>query len=178
MNENGSEVIDEVISVETNTMNLWKNPKTVTLVSWMLSHKDAWIEPEINLQDKEGYTYRVADDIMETSGKATCSVLESLAEKDILLREDFERVLLTPEGSMQLIPVERCPNCDSPHLSRGKMIEHFTCGYVGFEEEFKSGLKTVCPKCNRELKLIGTDYRNPGLCYTSRVAKKFFPSLP
>lgn len=175
MNENGSEVIDEVISVETNTMNLWKNPKTVTLVSWMLSHKDAWIEPEINLQDKEGYTYSVADDIMETSGKATCSVLESLAEKDILLREDFERVLLTPEGSMQLIPVERCPNCDSPHLSRGKMIEHFTCGYVGFEEEFKSGLKTVCPKCNRELKLIGTDYRNPGLRYTCKNCQEVFP---
>ena len=173
--ENAGEVIDEVISVELNTMNLWKNPKTVKLISWLLSHKDARIKPDISLQDREGYIYRVADDIMETSAKATCSLLESLAEKDVLLREDFERILLTPDGSIQLIPVERCPNCDSSHLSRGKMIEHFICGHVGFEEEFKPGLKTVCPKCNRELKLIGTDYRNPGLRYTCRSCQGIFP---
>jgi len=37
--------------------------------------------------------------------------------------------------------------------------------HIGLEEEFNSGLKQVCPKCRRELKLIGTDYRKPGARY-------------
>ena len=164
-----------MISVKSSTFNLWKNPKAVKLVGWLLSRKDARIDPDINLQNKDGYSYRIADDIMETSGKITSSILESLAEKDVLLRDNFERILLTPDGSIQLIPVERCPNCDSSDLVRGKMIEHFACGHVGFEEEFVSGLKTVCPKCKKELKLIGTDYRNPGLRYTCKSCQGVFP---
>lgn len=173
--EKACEVTEEVISVKHGTVNLWKNPKAVKLVSWLLNHQDARIEPDISLQNKDGYIYRIADDVMDTSGKTTGSILESLAEKDILIREDFERLLLTPDGSIQLIPVERCPNCDSSRLFRGKMIEHFTCGHVGFEEEFTSGLKTVCPKCKKELKLIGTDYRNPGLRYTCQSCQGVFP---
>ena len=174
-NEKTCEVIEEVISVKSSTFNIWKNPKAVKLVGWLLSRKDARIDPDINLQNKDGYSYRIADDIMETSGKITSSILESLAEKDVLLRDNFERILLTPDGSIQIIPVERCPNCDSSHLVRGKMIEHFACGHVGFEEEFVSGLKTVCPKCKKELKLIGTDYRNPGLRYTCKSCQGVFP---
>ncbi|HEY97693.1 MAG TPA: restriction endonuclease [Dehalococcoidia bacterium] len=173
--ENSYDTDEEVITIEPNTLHLWKNPKAVKLVSWLLSHKDARIDPEINLQSREGYNYRTADDIMETSGKTTWSILESLAEKNVLLKDDFERILLTLDGSIQLIPVERCPNCDSAHLSRGKMIEHFACGHVGFEEDFVSGLKTVCPKCKKELKLIGTDYRNPGLRYTCKNCQGIFP---
>ena len=169
------EETEEVITVKPKTFSLWKNPKAVKLVSWLLNSKDAQIEPDINLLNKDGYNYRVADEIMETSSKTTCSILESLAEKDVLIRNDFERILLTPNGSLQIIPVERCPNCDSSHLIRGKMIEHFSCGHVGFEEEFKAGLKTVCPKCNKELKLIGTDYRNPGLRYTCKDCRGVFP---
>jgi hypothetical protein len=174
-NEKTYEIIEEVILVKPSTFDLWKNPKAVKLVGWLLSRKDARIEPEINLQNRDGFIYRIADDIMEASGKTTYSVLESLAEKDVLLRENYERILLTPNGSIQLIPVERCPNCDSSNLVRGKMIEHFACGYVGFEEEFTSGLKTVCPKCKKELKLIGTDYRNPGLRYTCKGCQGVFP---
>ncbi len=167
--------VEEIITVQTGTIDLWKNPRAVKLISWLLSHSDIRIEPEINLESQEGFIYRLADEIMETSAKITGSVLETLAEKDILTREDFERIMLSPDGFIQLIPVERCPNCDSFHLSRGKMIEHFTCGHVGFEEEFTAGLKTICPKCKKELKLIGTDYRSPGLRYTCRDCHSVFP---
>ena len=156
-------------------IDLWKNPQAVRLISWLLGQDNTRIDPEINLQSKEGYAYPAADDVMDTSGKTTVSVLEALAEKEILSREDFERILLSPDGFIQLIPVERCPNCDSPQISRGKMIEHFACGHVGFEEEFTSGLKSVCPKCKKELKLIGTDYRTPGLRYTCHNCHGVFP---
>ena len=173
--EAACEDVEEIITLKADTFDLWKNPKAVKLISWLLSNTDIRIEPEIILESQEGYIYRAAEEVMETTTKATCAILETLAEKNILLREDFERILLSPEGFIQIIPVERCPNCDSFHLSRGKMIEHFTCGYVGFEEEFTVGLKTICPKCKKELKLIGTDYRSPGLRYTCRDCHSIFP---
>lgn len=165
----------EAVDVLPTTINLWKNPQAVKLISWLLGRDNTRIDPDINFQNKEGYAYPVADNVMETSGKTTVSILDTLAKKEILLREEFERILLSPDGFIQLIPVERCPNCDSPQISRGKMIEHFTCGHVGFEEEFTAGLKTVCPKCKKELKLIGTDYRIPGFRYTCQNCQGIFP---
>jgi hypothetical protein len=38
------------------------------------------------------------------------------------------------------------------------------------------GLNQVCPKCKKELKLIGTDYRKPGMRYICRSCKGVFPS--
>jgi hypothetical protein len=173
--KNACQVDEGPVPVRQNKASLWQNPKVVKLISWLLSAKDAQIVPEISLQSKEGFAYREADDAMETSGKATVVILESLAEEGILLREEFERILLSPGGSVQMIPVERCPNCDSSSLSEGKMIEHFVCGHVGLEEDFMSGLKTICPKCKKELKLIGTDYRIPGMRYTCRNCGSIFP---
>jgi predicted RNA-binding Zn-ribbon protein involved in translation (DUF1610 family) len=123
-------------------------------MSALLSGKISRLNPEIGLQLKDGFSYREADDILGTSSRATSLVLESLAKEGILGKEDFEKILLSPGGSVQLIPVERCPKCDSAQLTRGKMIEHFNCGHVGLEEEFIKGLKHVCPKCGKELKLI------------------------
>jgi hypothetical protein len=165
----------ESTPVPQSTTNIWQNPKAVKLISWLLGEKDAQINPEINLQSKEGYSYQEADNIMETSGIQTSQILEYLAGEGILIREDYEKILLSPIGSVQIIPVERCPNCDSSHVSKGKMIEHFLCGHIGLEEEFVSELKTVCPKCKKELKLIGTDYRVPGLQYTCHSCQEIFP---
>jgi general secretion pathway protein E len=39
-----------------------------------------------------------------------------------------------------------------------------------------SGLKQVCPKCRRELKLIGTDYRKPGARYVCNSCHEIFAS--
>jgi hypothetical protein len=165
----------EIISAQPNMTNIWQNPKAVKLISWLLNEKNARINPEISLQNKEGFLYPKADDIMDTSGITTSLILESLVTEGVLLRDDYEKILLSPDGSVQLIPVERCPNCNSAHLSKGKMIEHFLCGHVGLEEEFISGLKSVCPKCKKELKLIGTDYRVPGLRYTCHNCHGIFP---
>jgi hypothetical protein len=165
----------ESTPVQQSTTSIWHNPKAVKLISWLLSEKNAQINPEINLQNKEGFSYQEADNIMETSGMKTSQILESLAKEGLLIREDYEKILISPIGSVQIIPVERCPNCDSSRVCKGKMIEHFLCGYVGLEEDFVSGLKTVCPKCKKELKLIGTDYRVPGLRYTCHSCQEIFP---
>jgi DNA-binding NarL/FixJ family response regulator len=167
---------DESAPAPAGSTNIWQEPRAARLVSSLLSGKTGEIKPEIDLRLKDGFTYPEADDIMGTSGKETAAVLETLASEGILARESYEEVLSCPSGSMQLIPVERCPHCDSDKLTRGQLIEHFSCGFIGPEEEFSNGLNLICPKCQRELKLIGTDYRKPGMRYVCNSCQGVFPS--
>ncbi len=163
-------------AVTDSNASIWQDPKVAKLISGLLGGKINRISPEIDLRLDDGFSYREADDILGTSGRETSIILESLAREGLLLKEDFEKILISPNGSVQLVPVERCPHCDSAQLNRGQLIEHFGCGYIGPEEEFTRGLKQVCPKCKRELKLIGTDYRKPGARYVCGSCHGIFPT--
>jgi hypothetical protein len=72
-----------------------------------------------------------------------------------------------------------CPFCQHRDVERATMIEHYSCGHTDFESSFKSGEKLVCPKCGRELKLIGTDYRKMERVYHCLSCKRYFgtPSM-
>lgn len=166
----------ETVVSPDNTNNIWQDAKVARLITAFLNGKVDQLKPEIDLKIEDGFTYREADEIMGTSGRDTALMLESLAREGLLISEDYEKILVSPGGSVQMIPVERCPSCDSSQLSRGQLIEHFSCGYIGPEEEFMKGMSQVCPKCKRELKLIGTDYRKPGARYVCNDCKGVFPS--
>ncbi len=159
-----------------NPTNIWQDPKVASLMSSLLSGKIKQLTPEIDLRLGDGFSYREADGVMGTAGRETALILESLAKEGLLLKQDYEKMLLSPGGSVQLVPVERCPQCDSPDLARGQLIEHFSCGHIGLESEFMKGLNQVCPKCKHELKLIGTDYRKPGMRYVCNSCHGIFPS--
>jgi CheY-like chemotaxis protein len=159
-----------------NTPNIWHDPKVANLMSSLLKGKITQLSPEVNLGLGDGFSYHEAENIMGTTSKETALILESLAKQGFLLKRDFEKILVSPNGSVQLLPVERCPTCDSSELTRGQLIEHFACGHIGLEEEFMHGLNQVCPKCRRELKLIGTDYRKPGIRYVCSSCHGIFPS--
>ncbi len=159
-----------------NTANIWQDPKVANLMSRLLNGKITQLCPEINLSLADGFSYREADAIMGATGRETALILETLTKEGLLVKQDYDRILVSPAGSMQLVPVERCPQCDSSELTRGQLIEHFSCGYIGLEEEFTQGPDQVCPKCKRELKLIGTDYRKPGMRYVCNSCHGIFPS--
>ena len=154
---------------------IWQNPKVSKIVNMLLSGQIDRIEPQIDLSIKDGFSYPAIDYVIQAWGSTTYRILESLVEDGLLIGEDYEKIMVSPDGSLQLIPVERCPKCDSLRISEGKMLEHFACGHVGIEEDFISGDKTICPKCKKELKLIGTDYRVPGMRYTCRDCREIFP---
>ena len=159
-----------------NIPNIWHDPKVANLMSGFLNGKIKQLSPEINLGLGDGFSYREAENIMGTTSKETALILESLAKQGLLFKQDFEKILVSPNGSVQLVPVEKCPTCDSSELTRGQLIEHFGCGHIGLEEEFMQGLNQVCPKCHKELKLIGTDYRKPGMRYICNSCHGIFPS--
>jgi len=76
----------------------------------------------------------------------------------------FDRLLCCPQcQSVNLSPLTHCPKCGSGNITRGRILEHFVCNYVGLEEEFVAKGRYICPKCKQELRTIGVDYQSQGL---------------
>ena len=59
-------------------------------------------------------------------------------------------------GSVKVGQTFHCPSCNGTNFKQGKLIEHFKCGNVSLEETYKDN---VCPKCHKEIKTIGVDYK-------------------
>ena len=175
-NGDGADQRQEKPAVVPSAARMWQNPRIAKLMNVLLNGNIARISPEIDLCHKDGFMYRDADEILGTTGKETSIILEYAAREGFLLKQEYQRLLVSPGGSVQLVPVERCPSCDSEQVTRGQLLEHLHCGHIGLEEEFTAGMKQVCPKCRKELKLIGTDYRKPGIRYVCNSCHEIFAS--
>ena len=51
----------------------------------------------------------------------------------------------------------QCPSCKNSNFEQTKLIEHFDCG--NFSEESTYDDDNKCPKCNKQIKALGVDYR-------------------
>jgi transposase-like protein len=88
------------------------------------------------------------------------STLEELSELETLIKEASSNIALCPicyshKLSIQLV----CPVCGSFNLEKGQVLEHLTCGYIGFEEDFHKDGRLICPKCRKPLRALGVDYK-------------------
>ena len=141
-----------------------ENEKTMKLVNEMLAGKIFDIRPQLDFTSELGFTYPLVEQTLGVKGKEVVSILESLVDKDILRKDFFDRLLRCPQcQSINLRPTTHCSKCGSANVSRGRVLEHFVCKYVGLEDEFVSKGRYVCPKCNQELRTIGSDYQSLGL---------------
>lgn len=89
--------------------------------------------------------------------------LDRLAAQGVLIKERYQSEVLCPScGSSSLRDRYTCMFCRGDNLETGDMIEHYACGNTDFESSYLKEGKLICPKCRRELKIIGTDYRRVG----------------
>src|SRR6201984_2103617 len=91
--------------------------------------------------------------------------LRFLSRRDYLEQRFFDRVSLCPKCASHHLNVrEICPGCRRAHLASEGLLPHFRGAYVGLRSESapaKSGSR-ICPKCNRELHHLGTEYDRLG----------------
>ncbi len=103
------------------------------------------------------------------------TVLESLVKAGYIMKEPTELILSCPECSSRNIRLRYlCQNCSNSNFIKGDVLEHNKCGYSGLEDKFKDGDKLVCPKCRKQLKLIGVDYFKVEAAYTCERCSHFF----
>ncbi len=77
-------------------------------------------------------------------------------EKKISKIPDMKEVSCIQCSSLRILPNFSCPVCHGTNFVQGKLIEHFKCGNVSVETAYK---ENKCPKCNKEIKILGVDYK-------------------
>ena len=59
-------------------------------------------------------------------------------------------------GSMRLAQIFQCPSCKNSKFEQTRLIEHFDCGNFSEESTYTDD---KCPKCKKQIKALGVDYR-------------------
>jgi len=122
------------------------------------------LEPTIDVVTGEKYPF--AEDILGVKPGLAKKILGRLSDDGYLMRELCNVVLKCPDcGGYWLVLRLHCPYCNSFKLEKGESIKHYECGYVGFKSEFIRGNEYVCPRCNKKLEKLGTEYRLIGTWY-------------
>jgi len=98
--------------------------------------------------------------ISEYTGKKNEEVLGYLKKlKDngnVVQLENIKEISCNLCDSVKIGQNFHCPSCNSSNFKHGKLIEHFKCGNVSVEDSYKNN---ICPKCHKEIKIIGVDYK-------------------
>lgn len=169
-------VADKSTVVAETAFDIWQDARLIKLIDALVKGKLDEMYPTIDISAKGGFTYPSIDKLLETSGEETVQVLGILASDNILNKKLFEKLHVDPDGSFELVPVERCPYCGLGNLLKGLLIEHFNCGNVALDHDYTSDHRYICPKCKKELRLLGTDYRYAGTQYRCLDCSNIFPT--
>ena len=80
--------------------------------------------------------------------------LESVG--NIVALESIRELSCNSCGSLKLAQLFQCPSCKESKFEQTKLIEHFDCG--NFSED-STYVDDKCPKCKKQIKALGVDYR-------------------
>jgi len=157
-----AEVVDVVRMVK-------QNPKAMKLIQEIMSGKIGEVKPSTKLATKDGFGYPQVENILESTTSEVVATLEFMANEDILERNLHENILFCPKcQSSDLKPGLGCPKCGSGNIAKGRILEHLSCRNNSLEEDYANNGKYVCPKCQQELRYLGTDYQSLGINYKCR----------
>ena len=165
----------EATETERAINSIQEDALAMKLVAAILAAKFVDIKPQFDFTTEQGFIYPVVEQTIQVKGKKAVAILESLADKGILKKSFYDRLLRCQRcQSINLRPSTHCPKCNSGNISRGRILEHSACGYVGVEDEFTSAGKYVCPRCKMELRTMGADYQSRGVLHKCRDCGEVF----
>lgn len=123
------------------------------------------IEFKPSFSSEKGIFYPAVEKIVPNSS-INYSFFEDLEKCGIVRGEFYDSVLTCPScGSHKVFVKLRCPSCGSTDIDSGNAIEHLYCGHIDVEGGFVKGERLICPKCGKELRVLGVDYRKPGIFF-------------
>jgi response regulator of citrate/malate metabolism/predicted RNA-binding Zn-ribbon protein involved in translation (DUF1610 family) len=93
-------------------------------------------------------------------------------EKKIMKISDMKEISCIQCNSLRILPNFFCPACHSTNFAQGKLIEHFKCGNISVDDSYK---ENKCPKCNKEIKILGVDYKSMDNYYICNECGDKFP---
>jgi CheY-like chemotaxis protein/Zn finger protein HypA/HybF involved in hydrogenase expression len=113
------------------------------------------LDSHIKIVSHSGHTLRELED-------TNLKDLDNLVALNYLSKDPAELTFSCPTCHSAKLRVHFiCQNCRVSDFVKGKVIEHNKCGHSDLEENFVlqgKEDKMICPKCSKELRLIGVDY--------------------
>lgn len=169
-----------VISNFLDLSNAYKNSET------HISHlgrliKYLWLRPNFILHPHHGWQYSrfYRYPLLEALGQDKSDSfewLQSLANSKLM-----EPVALIDRQrecaychSSHLSFIDVCPGCHAIDIELQASLHCFTCGCVDIQEKFIHSGMLICPKCNTQLRHIGSDYDRPIENHSCRVCHQTF----
>jgi len=126
--------------------------------------------PSENSEDDDGH--RLIDRYFNTYKRVTLSRLteqSNLSDDDVLTYiqklvsegkivelKKIREICCNACGSLKLAQIYQCPSCKNSNFDQIKLIEHFDCGNFSPESTY---VDDKCPKCKKQIKALGVDYR-------------------
>ncbi len=129
----------------------------------MLKHAEHEIELKVN--EKIDFLLKSHGQISLNMTVQLMKIPEDVVQNHLKELESTEKIVQLDEkkeiscnqcDSVKIVQTFSCPTCKKNNFNMAKLIEHFSCG--NFSEE-KKYVDNLCPKCKKEIKAIGVDYR-------------------
>jgi hypothetical protein len=116
-----------------------------------------------------GYRYPDVENATKKDAASSQLLLEELYDAKILERDIYDMEIRCPDCTSPNVSTRYlCPMCNSYHIKKTLLLEHYDCGYLGPLLSF--GEPRICPKCNQPL--VDGAYRNAGSIYECADCKK------
>ena len=135
------------------------------------------ITPKYEPQVNTGYYYPLLAEYFAMDPGEEYDLLRSYTALNIFSRHLVNRVNLCPRCSFHTINLRKiCPHCASLDIHIGEVLHHLFCNHVGSSADFNGDMsgELVCPKCRRQLRIIGLDYEKPADTHVCRSCKYVF----
>jgi DNA-binding NarL/FixJ family response regulator len=133
-------------------------------------------ESEENLQSLLSSSNRISQnkiqDILRVgSPKIEEMIKKEINKRNIILEGDVLEATCNQCSSTNITYISECPNCKGINFRQQNLIEHYNCGEV-FPKEADNN---ICPKCNKNIGSVGTDYREFSDYYVCSSCNDRFP---
>jgi DNA-binding NarL/FixJ family response regulator len=158
---------------KTQKDEILKDPRAAKVLNYLMISEDSVIEQTV--EPSSYYKMQVLEPERDFS-----DIFATLERAGYVTKSSKRLALCCPRcRSANLVSYFACANCNKSDFIKGDVIEHNRCGYNDMEFAFQknnSNEHLFCPKCNKELKLIGVDYLRTEAAYKCKECSNIFPT--
>ena len=173
------EVLQEVFStLEKEKQFFEKEDKTVQILK--KAKEENFRAINFLLKSHKQISQAMIEEYAEAKSEDVIKYLDDLESKGKIVKlEEKKEIACRQCGSVKITQTFFCPSCKENDFKITKLIEHFKCGNFSPEASYEDD---KCPKCKKEIKAVGVDYRvmqNQYVCNScgevfSEISSSFF----
>ncbi|MCH9658352.1 hypothetical protein K0U27_06600 [archaeon] len=122
----------------------------------MMKEIDTKAEIESSLLSHKQITDNQLKDIYKIKRSDVDEIIKNaINDKTIILDKEIVEASCNQCKSTNMTYTSECPKCSGTNFQQKDLVEHYSCGEI-YPKELN--YKT-CPKCNKQIGSVGTDYR-------------------